>query len=138
MPSTDPRHRGQRGVSLVESLVAAALLGLTVMTGMTAWDTAIMSGRQAVHEAWARCVARAEMEAVLNAPFSDNPTNYASPVGVTVSVGNKTGDPDLRQVTVVVSGSGVSGYRLDAMKARATSGNTPVNPQEVLDGCPPP
>ena len=85
MPSTDPRHRGQRGVSLVESLVAAALLGLTVMTGMTAWDTAIMSGRQAVHEAWARCVARAEMEAVLNAPFSDNPTNYASPVGVTVS-----------------------------------------------------
>ena len=58
MPSTDPgrRRRAQRGsISLVEALVASALLGIVGMVGLTAWDTAINSSKTAVRLAWAQC-----------------------------------------------------------------------------------
>src|SRR2546421_984477 len=124
------RRRAQRGVSLVESLVAAALLGLTVVGGMTAWDTAILSGRQAVHQAWARCIARVEMEAVLNAPWDAGGKTYRAPSpAVSVSVGKVANEPELQQGTVTATGSSAKGggYRLTAIKAQPLSGAAPID-----------
>src|SRR2546430_13789710 len=56
MRSTRPRR--QRGASLVESVVASALLGIGVVAGLTAWDTASMSANKAIRLAWARSEER--------------------------------------------------------------------------------
>jgi Tfp pilus assembly protein PilV len=79
-----PRPRGaQRGVSLIEALVSAALLGVGVLTGVTAWDTAILSSQKAVRQTWAQCIVRSELDAILSAVWSDQ---YATPGNVTVDV----------------------------------------------------
>src|SRR5215472_96757 len=68
MPSTE-RARRQRGTSLVEAAVASALMGIGVVGGLTAWDTASMSAARAVRIAWANCIVRSEMDAVLSAQY---------------------------------------------------------------------
>jgi Tfp pilus assembly protein PilV len=92
----------QRGVSLIEALVASALLGIGVVTGLTAWDTATMSAQRAVRQAWARCEVRSELDAILAAPWSDDLSGYPS--------------PDTRLVEVSVEWAGSAQY------PRATSG----------------
>jgi prepilin-type N-terminal cleavage/methylation domain-containing protein len=71
------RARSQRGVSLIESVVASALMGIGVVAGLTAWDTASMSAGQAVRLAWANCIVRSEMDAILSAAW--DPSGYAVP-----------------------------------------------------------
>jgi hypothetical protein len=124
----------------VESLVAAGLLGLTAVGGMTAWDTAIIGSRQAVREAWARCVARGEMEAVLDAPYTTS--GYAAPAGVSVTTAGtgQFGVQELQEVIVSASAGGPAGkpYTLRAMKARATAGSMSIDTAEITAGCPAP
>jgi Tfp pilus assembly protein PilV len=80
---------GQRGSSLVESVVASALLGIGVVAGLTAWDTASMSAARAVRLAWANCIVRADMNAILSAPYASGyvpPSPFAADGTVQVSV----------------------------------------------------
>src|SRR5437763_4263240 len=97
MPSTRQRPgRSQRGVSLVESVVASALMGIGVVAGLTAWDTASMSASRAVRLAWADCIVRAELDAVLAAPYA---SAYTPPMAL------DSGGP-LRVLSPRVRGSG--------------------------------
>ena len=99
MPSTSQRPgRSQRGVSLIESVVASALMGIGVVAGLTAWDTASMSAARAVKLAWANCIVRAELDAVLAAPYAGS---YTAPVALA------SGGP-LRVLSPRVRGSGGS------------------------------
>ena len=147
MPSTEPAarpSRAQHGASLVESVVASALLGVTMVAGLTAWDTASLSARTATRQAWAACVGRAELEAVLAAPWS---AGYPAPASVAVLARPAPGYPDLsglQQVTVTVTdpASHAALYQVSALKARALS--TAGQPLQgttlgaVEQGCPTP
>lgn len=64
-------RRGQHGVSLVEVVVASALLGIGVVTALSALDTAGLAAHQAARQTWANCVLRSEADAVLAAPYVD-------------------------------------------------------------------
>lgn len=130
------RHQRQRGVSLIEALIAAALFGITGVVGITAWDTAVVGARATTHRAWAQCMARGVMEAVLAAPWADGGYQTSlSRVNVTTQ-GLASG---LQQVTVVVApGSGGSGYTLIALKAQALAGSRTPDYASIPTGCPPP
>jgi prepilin-type N-terminal cleavage/methylation domain-containing protein len=135
MPSTDRRRRScQSGVTLVESLVASALLGITAIVAITAWDTAIGGARTASSQAWAHCVARVEMEAVLT---STSPPPSMSQVSVTVSP-----DPDssLELITVSVTDatSQQTIYVLRALRARVLAGGPQVSSGQLATACPTP
>src|SRR5262252_9399635 len=69
MRSTE-RRRGQSGFSLIEAVVASALMGIGVVGGLTAWDTAALSAAKAVRIAWANCIGRSEMDAILSSSYS--------------------------------------------------------------------
>jgi hypothetical protein len=58
-------------VSLVEVVVASALLGIGVVTALSALDTAGLGAHQAARQTWANCVLRNEAGAVLAAPYVD-------------------------------------------------------------------
>lgn len=137
MRSTE-RHRGQRGLSLVEAVVAVALLGIGAVAGLTAWDTATRGAQAATHRAWAMCVGRTEMEAVLATKGSDYPVPLDPNVKVTVTT------EALQTVTVTVNDpvSGHPIYRLSALKSTALSGSDSLKAPTVSDaiarGCPRP
>ena len=146
-------HR-QRGASLVEAVVAAALMGLGVVGGLTAWDTASISAGKAVRIAWARCVVRGELQAILAAPFDDQgryavPPAFAADNTVTVTVsrvrGSGDGDTDApgdeQQVTVTAFDPQSTSSALaqsTALKTRALDGRTGIVAAQgdVTGGCP--
>src|SRR5579875_2276157 len=146
MPSAEPapgRSRAQRGASLIESLVASALLGVATVTGLTAWDAASLSAQIATRQAWAACVGRAELEAVLAAPWSAG--GYPAPPSVSVQVRPAPGYPNLpglQEVTVTDPASSVTLYQASALKARALSAlGQPLQGAAlaaVEEGCPAP
>ena len=93
------RRDGQSGVSLIEAVVASALMGIGVVTGLTAWDTAAMSASRAVSLAWAQCIVRAELDAIVSSPYNDS--TYAVP--------DRFGPPPGGDDTVVVQVTQVPG-----------------------------
>ncbi|HKF18740.1 MAG TPA: type II secretion system protein [Candidatus Dormibacteraeota bacterium] len=137
MRSTERRHR-QRGLSLVEAVVAVALLGIGVVAALTAWDTATRGARAATHRAWAMCVGRTEMEAVLATSGSGYPAPLDRNVKITVTPGA------LQTVTVTVNDpvSGSPIYYVTALKSTALSGSGSPDARTVSDaisrGCPKP
>lgn len=148
MPSTDRRRRGQSGTSLIEALVASALLGIIGMVGLTAWDTAIMSARQAVRHSWAQCLARSELDAILAAPYSNGP--YPTPdqslmrVSLQVPIGGGTRNPGQEQrvvVSVLDPQSGDVVFQAAAIKLAALQGAKTMDDRVLSDitaGCPAP
>ena len=143
-------RRGQGGVSLIESVVASALMGIGVVAGLTAWDTASMSAARAIRQAWATCIVRAELDAVLSAPFADGytaPEPFASDGTVRVTVASAVrgsdGSPDEEQrVTVEARDPRAKSAvvaQATALKARALQGDKPYDDgvlRDVMLGCP--
>src|ERR1700694_5666274 len=85
------RHRRmQSGQSLVEALVASAIVGLTLVGGLVALGEIVMGARQVSHQAWAECMQRGSIEAVLAAPWSDAGA-YSAPSHVTISAASLAG-----------------------------------------------
>lgn len=132
MQSIEGIRSRQRGASLIEAVVAAALMGIGVVGGMTAWDTAAMSAGQATRMAWADCIVRAELDAILSSTYVDPPGSYGVPepyaskgvvtVGVTI-VRGRPGDPSEEQQVTVQALDPLSKGRV---LARATALRTPV------------
>jgi hypothetical protein len=140
---------GQSGVSLVESVVASALMGIGVVGGLTAWDTASMSAGRAVRDAWAACIVRAELDAIMSAQYAGSypvPSQFSTDAGdgtVTVQVaappGNRGGaeqmvtveafDPQSRSTVLA---------RMTVLKSRALAGERTMADtlDEVKVGCP--
>jgi Tfp pilus assembly protein PilV len=133
-------RRSQGGASLVEAVVASALMGIGVVAGLTAWDTAAMSAEKAVRQAWATCVARAELDAVLAAPYADTYTPKAPFVSVVASRVRGSADSLDEEQSVTVSAydqSGVLG-QATSLKARALGGGKVYDDvgNDVWMGCP--
>jgi Tfp pilus assembly protein PilV len=147
MRSTD-RRRGQSGASLIEAVVASALMGIGVVGGLTAWDTASVSAGRAVRIAWANCIVRSEMNAILSSDYVTNPNSYSVPpaydadgtVKVTVSqVPNRA-----EQLVTVTAYDPTSDHtvlaRVSVLKASALAGGKSMDDGGVLSdvalGCP--
>ena len=141
MSSSSWRRRRQRGGSIIEALVATALLGLTASVALIGWDATVLAANRATREAWARCVARAQMEAVLAAPWRDD-HDYVRVADRRVTVVAPTVQYGLQRVTVTVSDpqSG-SSYRISSLKAKVLSGvpgGPPPAASPISQGCPSP
>ena len=143
MRSTE-RARGQRGASLVEAVVASALMGLGVVGGLTAWDTASMSATKAVRIAWASCIVRSEMDGILSAQYSDRydvPGRFGNDGTVHVDVTPWRGGAE-QLVTVKAydpaSGQATVLAQVSALKARALAGDESVDEPlgDIAQGCP--
>lgn len=153
MRSTDRTRRarrGQRGATLIESVVASALMGVGVVAGLTAWDTASLSAGKAVRLAWANCIVRAQLDAVLSAPYADS-YEVSDPFGAdgTVQVDIKpavrgaSGSPGEEQLVTVEARDprekSVVLAQASALKARALRGGKPYDSgvrSDVMLGCP--
>lgn len=123
---------------MIEAMVATMLLGIGVVVGITAWNTATLGAKEATRKAWAICVGRSEMEAVLATSGSDHPTSVPN---VDVQLSPSPGpNVTLQTVTVIVRDpeSRAPAYTVTAQKApRVLGGATPGTlPQPV--GCPSP
>jgi hypothetical protein len=92
----------QSGQSLVEALVASAIVGLTLVGGVLAIDEIVIGARQVSHQAWAECMQRGEIEAVMSAPWSDDGA-YPAPSHVSVSATPLSGQGSQRVQKVTVS-----------------------------------
>lgn len=136
MRSTDRRR--QRGVSLIEALIASALLGVAVVVGITAWDTATVGAKAATRKAWATCTGRSEMEAVLANPG----VGYPSPLPyVTIQTTPVPSFSGLQQVTVSVRDpeSNATIYSVSALKATQLDSGPSASASQVASipaGCP--
>ena len=133
-----PTRSGQRGVSLVEAVVASALLGVGVVGGITAWDTATLSAGKAVRQAWARCMVRSEVDAIASAPWND--TLYPSP-NANLQVAVSPRQPGEQLVTVVARDpqSGSMLFQASLLKTTWLSGDKAMNTgvlNDVQYGCP--
>jgi prepilin-type N-terminal cleavage/methylation domain-containing protein len=151
MPSTKRRQADQRGVSLVESVVASALMGIGVVAGLTAWDTASMSANKAVRLAWANCIVRSETDAILSAgydpngyavpsPFADDHTVQVLVVPVPLRDSAGTGWGDEQRVTVLALDPQSSAVLAQAtvLKVRALAGGKDMSSTltDGMLGCP--
>lgn len=145
-------ERGQRGVSLVEVVVATALMALGVVGGLTAWDTASVSAGKALRLAWARCTVRAELNAVLAAPYDDHgfypvPAAYGADGTLRIDTVQVRGGDDIdtpadeQRITVTafdpLSRSSALA-RATALKSRALGGSADIVAAQggVVAGCP--
>lgn len=142
MPSIE---RGQRGASLIESVVASALLGIGVVAGLTAWDTASMSADRAVRLAWGNCIVRAELDALLAAPYASSYTNPQPVPYVQIQLqqvrGGSDTSPDAEQqitVDALDPSNGSVVASATALKARTLGGGKALSTvgDDVLLGCP--
>ncbi len=71
------RHRDERGLGLVESLVATALLGIAMVTLMGSLSTLALAGRQAEQIGLAQAASRAQATRLKAAPYQAG-GNYAA------------------------------------------------------------
>jgi len=139
-------RRGQGGVSLVEAVVASALMGIGVVGGLTAWDTASMSAGRAVRDAWAACIVRAEVDAIMSAAYTGSyavPPEFAADGTVLVTVAAPpTGRGGEEQMITVEARDPQSRAnvlaRQTVLKSRALSGERVMTDTlgEVRLGCP--
>ncbi len=83
--------KDQRGLGIVESMVAVAILGITVVTFVTALSTVSIAAREGEHEFVAQRLAQAELEYVRSYPYDPGATTYSTedvdtPEGYAISV----------------------------------------------------
>jgi len=134
MRSTNPSQRRQSGQSLVEVMVASALLGLGVVTALTALDAAGIASKQALRQAWAACAVRAEAEWVLSAAWSTSA--YAAPTGLSAVPGPGA---YVQQVTVsAVDSDGRTVQQTVVTKVLLLSPSSSVSAAGVASGGPRP
>jgi hypothetical protein len=103
----------------VEVLVASALMGVGIVTGLTALAAAERVGTAATRQAWATCAVRAEAEALEAAPWSASGSYPYQKDGVTLSVSSP--QPGLQVVTVSAGDSSAVVYKAQALSSSGTA-----------------
>jgi Tfp pilus assembly protein PilV len=140
------RARGQRGASLIEAVVASALMGIGVVGGLTAWDTAAAAANRSVRIAWANCIVRSEMDAILAAPYQssyDPPQQFQDDGTMRVQVNGWQGrNEEIVTVTAFDPASGAQLATVSALKAPVVAGSKLIDDPssattfDVFMGCP--
>jgi prepilin-type N-terminal cleavage/methylation domain-containing protein len=118
------RLNSERGVTLVETLIAVAVLGVAIVVFVAGLSTGTISTSKIDRLATAHELARSQMESTKNEPYVAAPHTYPSvsaPSGLSVSsqaTSIPLGDAGVQMITVEVSdASGVvytlEGYKVD-------------------------
>jgi hypothetical protein len=103
-------------------LVASALMGVGIVTGLTALSAAERVGTAATRQAWATCAVRAEAQALEAAPWS---SGYPQPRdGVRVSIGSSP-QSGLQVITVSAGDARAVVYKAQALSPSSSSAPTP-------------
>ena len=134
------RHRLQSGQSLVEALVASALVAIAVMAGIGTLDASVRGARQVAVQAWAQCMQRGVVEAVTAAPWS---STYPAPAAVSVQVSSVPAVSGAQRITVSVSSPRTGGSiaavpPVTVFKAQVLSpAGATYDPSLITSGCQP-
>lgn len=135
-------RRRQSGQSLVEAVVASLVVGVAVVAGLGTLNATVIGARQVAVQAWAECMQRGEVEAVLAAPWS---TGYPAPAGVGVQVtAIATGAQAAEKITVTVSNPVTGGTIARVLPVTfykafvlAPAGPGTFDPNTIAGGCRP-
>lgn len=115
---------GQEGVGLVETLIAVAILSVTLVTLIAAISTGSIGVATTEERVNAENLARSQLEYTKSQPYATAPASYATvtpPAGYTVSAA-ATSIPDtdssIQKITVTVARNGetlmtVEDYKVD-------------------------
>ena len=114
----------QQGMSLVETLVALAILGVSVTAFILALSTGSIATRTQEEDLIAQGLAQSQMETVKAADYDSSGVTYApvsAPAGYSVTVAADSSfysDNDIQKLTVTVSREGsavltVEGYKVN-------------------------
>lgn len=115
-------RRSERGVSLVETLVAVAILGTALVVFMSGLSTGILATGRADRLSTAHELARSQLEDTKAQPFVVAPHAYPSviaPAGYTVTsdaTDAEDGDAAVQLITVVVSKGTEVLFTLEGLK----------------------
>ena len=116
------RLRSERGVTLVESLVAVAILGSALVVFLGGMSTGLVSTAQSDRLSSAHELARSQLEFTKGDVYSASPHSYATVTtppgyGVTaVASAISGGDASIELVTVQVTKDSVVVYSLEGYK----------------------
>ena len=135
--------RRQSGQSLVEAVVASALLGIVVVVALTTMDAAVFGAKRAVRGAWAQCSVRQLANAIEAARWS---SAYGSQdPNLRVSVNGPGGSPEANTMQVVTVSaydpdSGQLLYQVGFLRVAALQGADPLSDAlpNLASGCPRP
>jgi type II secretory pathway pseudopilin PulG len=116
------RAQDQRGLGLVETLVAVAILGTSAVAFIVALSTGSIAVREQDEQVMAQSLVRSQMEYTTSYPYDPGATTYpavAVPAGYSLSVAVSSvpgGDADIQKITVVALREGqpmltVTGYK---------------------------
>ena len=108
------RAQGERGLGLIESMVAVAVLGTAVVAFVTALSTGSIAVRESEYETIAQRLAQAELENIKSYTYNPEATTYSTddvdtPEGYSISVAVSSipgTDTDIQKITVAVSLAG--------------------------------
>jgi Tfp pilus assembly protein PilV len=108
---TQAKHRAQeqRGLGLVETLVAVAILGTAVVAFVTALSAGSMAVGEHDGEAMAQGLAQSQLEYTKSYAYSPGAVTYpllAAPAGYSLSVGVSSvpnTDTDIQKITVIIN-----------------------------------
>jgi len=122
-------HHGQQGLTLIETVIALAILGTIAVIFLNGLTTTAEAAFTTDERATAESLAQSQMEWAQNASYTDNATQYSSapiPSGsdytnYSVNItAESLHDPDngIQKITVTITRSGeqvftLEGYKLD-------------------------
>jgi prepilin-type N-terminal cleavage/methylation domain-containing protein len=117
-------HRGERGVTLVESLVAIAILGGAILTLVLTMSGGALAVQENDEQAVAQGLARTQLEYVKSCAYDAGASTYpavSAPEGYAVTVNVAAvpgGDGDIQKITANVLRGGevimtVEDYKVD-------------------------
>jgi type II secretory pathway pseudopilin PulG len=101
--------QGERGLGIVESLAAVAVLGAAVVAFIVALSTGSLAVREVDEETVAQSLARSQLEYIKDYPYNSAATTYPkveTPEGYTVSVAVSSipeTNTDIQKITVIIS-----------------------------------
>ncbi len=104
----------ERGLGLIESMVAVAVLGTAVVAFVTALSTGSTAVRESEYETIAQRLAQAELENIKSYTYNPEAITYSTddvdtPEGYSISVAVSSipdTDTDIQKITVAVSLAG--------------------------------
>jgi len=102
----------ERGLGLVESLVATAILGTAVIAFVLVLSSGSLAVREQEHQFVSQSLAQTQLEYIKGYPYNPEATNYPTvdvPEGYAVSVEVTSipdTDTDIQKITVTVSRDG--------------------------------
>ena len=101
------QNQNEKGLGLVESMFAVAILGVTVVTFVIALSAGSVAVREQKQQVTAQSLAQTQLEYIKSAPY--NVASYstiAEPEGYSISVSvnsNLYADSDIQKITVTIT-----------------------------------